>query len=196
RPKTSSWTGSHRFSLLLGGAMALLCGAGFLVVDSWLADTPPAAAQADASAHGPAVVEVLKARAGGVEPSGAEPARSELRRPASPAAGPHDAPETTAGEPASDRAADLRRLGRLQHESAGEAATPMPTMLGPQHGAEEPAAAPDGTRMLPATRRRSSRSRPGSPRARGWRRITARRSAGTSGRPAAGWRRPSSASPP
>ncbi len=150
RPKTSSWTGSHRFSLLLGGAMALLCGAGFLVVDSWLADTPPAAAQADASAHGPAVVEVLKARAGGVEPSGAEPARSELRRPASPAAGPHDAPETTAGEPASDRAADLRRLGRLQHESAGEAATPMPTMLGPQHGAEEPAAAPDGTRMLPA----------------------------------------------
>ena len=150
RPKTSGWTGSHRFSLLLAGALALLCGAGFMVVDSWLADTPPAAAQADASAHGPAVVEVLKARAGGVEPSSAEPARSELRRPASPAAGPHDAPETTADEPASDRAADLRRLGRLQPASAGEAATPMPTMLGPQPGTEEPTAEPDGTaRMLP-----------------------------------------------
>ena len=130
RTWTSTRAGSHRSSLLLGAAMALLFGTGFAAVDSLLGSAPPAAAQRRALEPQPA----------------SETGKGDLTQPAAdrkvqPAPIPQPVPSRSAPEAATDdqsqdQPAPTRRLNRLQ---SGTAAAPIGTtpivLSSPQDGA-------------------------------------------------------------
>ena len=139
RTWTSAGAGSHRFSLLLGAAMALLFGTGFVAVDSFLANAPPASAQQRALEAQPAAETGkghLAPRSGDWNVQPAPMPLPATRRPA---------PEAATDDPSQNQPAPTRRLYRLQ---TGTAATPSPdatpVMLSPQDGADASPAGNDG----------------------------------------------------
>lgn len=157
RARLPAITGSHRFSLLLGVAMAFLCGTGFLVVDAFLPNAPPAGAKQTTAASQAQVEPVA-----GVAPPTSEPValdpQHEVEVPKSnlaprteeqaPAAAREPAPrqpepETATDNPNTEQPAPTRRLSRLSTGSTSPPADATPAMLSQPSGnrawATEPA---------------------------------------------------------
>jgi localization factor PodJL len=152
RPGAPGRARSHRFSLLVCGAMALLSAASFVAVDRLLSHASPGGdGTPTASVRSPAVVEVPKGTAGIAEQRRGDPVRVEDHEKASTApAAPRDAPESTTDEPRSGQAEPLRRLSRLQTAATGEAAAAVTAVLGPQRSPEEAGATQSAGRLPPA----------------------------------------------
>jgi localization factor PodJL len=130
RTWTSARVGTHRSSLLLGGAMAVLFGTGFMAVNSFLAAAPPTGATATQQ-------RTLEAQPADADKSDLAPSpdgwkaapvpQPALRRPT---------PDAATDDSAQPQPAPTRRLYRLQ---SGTAALPpigaTPVMLSSQNAA-------------------------------------------------------------
>jgi localization factor PodJL len=169
RACTSARAGSHRFSLLLGVAMALLFGAGFMAVDSFLTNAPPVGAQqkatatqADTRGAGSLAPSVL--RPGSLDPQpAAQPGKADLAPPSwdqkvePPIPQPalrRAAPEAVTDDQSQSQPAPTRRLNRLQMQT-GSALTPpagaTPVMLSPSDAiVQDTSPAGDGSRATSA----------------------------------------------
>lgn len=177
RTWTSARSGSHRFSLLLGIAIALLFGAGFMTVDAFLATVPSAGVLQKATA-----TQAGSVQAGSVAPSApqqgtldaqpaAQPGKADLaprseEQNVEPAPIPQPAlrrpaPEAVTDDQTRSQPAPTRRLERLQ--TGGALASPAtPVMLTPsdrlgptardssQAGDDGPRASGAGTELHPA----------------------------------------------
>jgi len=161
RVRLPAITGSHRFSLLLGVAMSLLCGTGFLIVDAYLAVEPPTGVIKGSPAsltqvEPPTGVAPPASDRGTLSPQLAvEPPKADVEPRAgeqsAPAALPQPAPrqqepETATDDPDADQSAPVRRLSRLHTGSTRVQADALPATLSQQ---AEPASEPAG-RLLPA----------------------------------------------
>src|SRR5581483_2651944 len=146
RAKPAARVGSHRFSLLLSAAMALLCGTGFLTVDSLLNAAPPPTTQQQKQATAPPPAEAKpsasiapaasKAKADDPQPAteaaapDPAPGPQETKAATEPAAQPAPArqePDAVTDDPGEEPSAPTRRLSRIRTGSTsgpGEAATP------------------------------------------------------------------------
>jgi localization factor PodJL len=137
RTWTSARSGSQRFSLLLGGAMVLLFGSGFMAVDSLLGSAPPS------GAHQRRVPETQPAN----WTSPGEPAQRSgdgaVQQPSTPQFAPRRAAPEAATEDASpSQPAPTRRLDRLQSGTASaEPVGATPVMMLPQDGQASSASA-------------------------------------------------------
>jgi localization factor PodJL len=140
-------TGSHRFSLLLGVAMGLLCGTGFLIVDTFLAEAPPAGVTKSSSAS-----QMQVRPAAGLAPSESERdtlspqlaveppnprveprANEQAAPPVLPQPAPRQQdPETATDDPDADQPAPARRLSRLHTGSTNAPAEATPATLSQQ----------------------------------------------------------------
>ena len=146
RTWTSARSGSHRFSLLLGVAIALLFGAGFMTVDAFLAAAPPAgvlqkstATQAD-SVQADSLTPSAPREGSLDAQSAAEPGKADLApRSEEPNVEPGPIPQPALRRPAPEAVTDdqtrsqpapTRRLDRLQTGSA-LASPATPVMLTP-----------------------------------------------------------------
>jgi localization factor PodJL len=158
RSWTSARAGSHRFSLLLGVAIALLFGAGFMTVDAFLATAPPAGVLQKATATQAESVQAdslapTAPQQGSLDPQpAAQPGKADLaprseEQNVEPAPIPQpalrrSAPEAVTDDQTQSQPAPTRRLERLQTGSA--LATPAtPVMLTPSDRLG--AAAPDAS---------------------------------------------------
>jgi localization factor PodJL len=146
RTWTSARSGSHRFSLLLGVAIALLFGAGFMTVDTFLAAAPPAgvlqkatATQADSVQADSLTPSAPREGSLDAQPA-AEPGKADLApRSEEPNVEPAPIPQPALRRPAPEAVTDdqtrsqpapTRRLDRLQTGSA-LASPATPVMLTP-----------------------------------------------------------------
>ena len=148
RTWTSARTGSQRFSLLLGGAMALLFGTGFMAVDSLLGSAPPAGAQ---QSRVPEAQPATRTGAGEAAPRAGD---GTVLPPPMPQPAPRrPAPEAATDDPGQSQPAPTRRLNRLQSGTASAApAGVTPVMMAPQDRPDASAPAADGaTDELPAS---------------------------------------------
>ena len=148
RTWTSARTGSQRFSLLLGGAMALLFGTGFMAVDSLLGSAPPAGAQ---QRRVPEAQPATRTGAGEAAPRAGD---GTVQPPPMPQPAPRrPAPEAATDDPGQSQPAPTRRLNRLQSGTASAApAGVTPVMMAPQDRSDASASAADGAlEELPAS---------------------------------------------
>jgi localization factor PodJL len=148
RPGLAARASSHRFSLLLGAAMALLCGTGFLIVDALLGSSAPqGSVPRKAAANPPAAVKIEARPAVVLARPGSTPAKPELR----PAADKTTATPIPAATPG------------LAAPSEAPAAAPVPpTQPQPQQVVPE-AVTDDARQDAPAPTRRLDRLRAGGP---------------------------------
>jgi localization factor PodJL len=163
RTWTSNKTGSHRFSLLLGAAMALLFGAGFVGVNSFLTNAPLAGVSQKGTASGADNVQADSLAPSAPQQSGldaqpaAQPGKGDLAprsveqdldpAPIPPPVPRRPAPEAVTEDQSPGEPAPTRRLNRLQ--AGGALSTPTvatPVMLAPSDraGAREQDATPAG----------------------------------------------------
>jgi localization factor PodJL len=146
RTWTSARSGSQRFSLLLGGAMALLFGTGFMAVDSLLGSTPPAGTQQRS------VPETQPVGWTGAGEPKQRPGGGALQQPMPQPAQRRPAPEAATDGPAGGQPAPTRRLDRIQSGTASAAPIgPTQVMLPPQEDeiAAPPAPVDDSSDTLP-----------------------------------------------
>jgi localization factor PodJL len=148
---------SYRASLLLGGVLALLFGAGFMAVDSMLAALPPAAVQGQDSVPQPG------SRAGNAKFA---PGPNDGQGDAAPL--PQPAPRQPLPDAASDdqgqgESAPTPRLQRLQRATAAlPASGATPFMVSPRDSAgASPTVAGEGADALATTARFTQTSTPG-----------------------------------